>query len=179
MSSPVLVTPATAPVVSLADLKAHLNVLHDEDDDLISAYEAAAVSWLDGYNGYLGRCIMPQVWEETLDGWGAWPLAFGDVRTIDQLSYLNTQGETAILTTGDIAISGGSVVTAWGPGGATGIRIRYTVGMPETDIPAIRQAIKMTVAHWYRNREAVSDGQFADIPIAAAALVRGKQRLTA
>lgn len=56
------VTPPTAPVVSLHDMKEHLRVLHEDEDMLIQSLTDAAVSWLDGWDGVLGRCIMPQTW---------------------------------------------------------------------------------------------------------------------
>lgn len=56
------VTPPTAQVVSLQDMKEHLRVLHDDEDMLIQSLMDAAVSWMDGWDGVLGRCIMPQTW---------------------------------------------------------------------------------------------------------------------
>lgn len=56
------VTPPTASVVSLEDMKEHLRVSHDDEDFLIQSLTDAAVSWLDGWDGALGRCIMPQTW---------------------------------------------------------------------------------------------------------------------
>ena len=56
------VTPPTVPVVTLQDMKEHLRVLHDDEDMLIQSLTDAAVSWMDGWDGVLGRCIMPQTW---------------------------------------------------------------------------------------------------------------------
>lgn len=56
------VTPPTEPVVTMRDMKEHLRVLHDDEDMLIQSLTDAAVSWLDGWDGVLGRCIMPQTW---------------------------------------------------------------------------------------------------------------------
>lgn len=56
------VTPPTAQVVTLQDMKEHLRVLHDDEDMLIQSLTDAAVSWMDGWDGVLGRCIMPQTW---------------------------------------------------------------------------------------------------------------------
>ena len=50
------------PVVSLSDIKAHLRVLHDDEDLDIQALTDAATSWMDGWDGVLGRCVMPQTW---------------------------------------------------------------------------------------------------------------------
>lgn len=56
------VTPPSAPVVTLTDMKEHLRVLHDDEDLMIQSLTDAAVSWLDGWDGVLGRCVMPQTW---------------------------------------------------------------------------------------------------------------------
>lgn len=52
----------TDDVVPLDDLKEHLRVSHDDEDLLIQGLADAATSWLDGWGGVLGRCIMPQTW---------------------------------------------------------------------------------------------------------------------
>jgi ribonuclease PH len=45
----VTVTAATTPVVSLADMKAQLKVLHADDDTNITKIEAATVAWVERY----------------------------------------------------------------------------------------------------------------------------------
>lgn len=56
------VTPPTTGIVSLDDAKVHLRVDHDHEDALIQAYLDAATSWVDGFDGVLGRCVMEQTW---------------------------------------------------------------------------------------------------------------------
>lgn len=56
------VTPPATPIVALADAKAHLRVDHAHEDTLIQAYLDAATSWVDGFDGVLGRCVMEQTW---------------------------------------------------------------------------------------------------------------------
>lgn len=73
--------PAT-PVLSLADAKAHLNIVEsDDDDDLVEALIDAAIARLDGYAGILGRALVTQTWALRLPGFypddGRW-LAAGD-----------------------------------------------------------------------------------------------------
>lgn len=52
----------TDQVISLHEMKEHLRVAHDDEDLMIQSLTDAAVSWLDGWDGVLGRCIMPQTW---------------------------------------------------------------------------------------------------------------------
>lgn len=57
------IAPPTAQVVTLREMKEHLRVLHDDEDLMIQSLTDAAVSWMDGWDGVLGRCIMPQTWQ--------------------------------------------------------------------------------------------------------------------
>ncbi|GAA4218612.1 putative phiE125 gp8 family phage protein [Sagittula marina] len=61
---------ATSPV-TLGAVKAYLRVLHDDEDALIQSLIDAAVTYLDGPMGILGRPIMLQTWEVALDSWPA------------------------------------------------------------------------------------------------------------
>jgi uncharacterized phiE125 gp8 family phage protein len=58
---------APAAVISLEDAKKHLRVDHDEDDDLIEAFVAAATEFVDGPKGFLGRALNQQTWDLYLD----------------------------------------------------------------------------------------------------------------
>lgn len=69
MFAPRLVTPpATAPV-SVADVKAHLQISGSADDTILSGFIAAVMGMIDGYGGYLGRCVVAQQWAQDYCGW--------------------------------------------------------------------------------------------------------------
>lgn len=57
-----LVTPPVETPITLDDAKAQCRVDSDHEDMLIQSYLDAAVSWLDGYSGILGRCMVTQTW---------------------------------------------------------------------------------------------------------------------
>lgn len=62
--------PVTLPsqaVVSLDDMKKHLNVDWTDDDDYITALTEAATQHLDGRDGRLGRALASQTWDYALD----------------------------------------------------------------------------------------------------------------
>lgn len=173
--NPVRVTPPAGPVVLLPDLKQHLRVLHDDDDDLIVSYEAAAVSWLDGYSGVLGRAIQSQQWQETFSGWGCMRLAMSDVTAVT-VTYRDADGITQTVADATFRADGSVViVAATGPAEATDIAVRYTCMLPAGDLPAVVQAIKMLVGHWYVRRETVGD-TVSSIPFAAEVLIGSKRR---
>jgi hypothetical protein len=82
MTPPYLVTAPTSLPVPLAEMKAHLRVVHDEDDADIAARQAGVVALLDGWGGALGRCIMPQTWAVDVEGPGPHVLPFPDASDI-------------------------------------------------------------------------------------------------
>ncbi|MCU1418779.1 MAG: hypothetical protein JWP32_2953, partial [Schumannella sp.] len=57
-------------VVSIEDAKKHLRVDHGDDDDYIGGLVAAAVAWLDGPAGWLGRALGVQTLELVSDRFG-------------------------------------------------------------------------------------------------------------
>lgn len=124
----VRVTPPTAPVVTLRDMKEHLRVTQDDQDLMIQSLTDAAVSHLDGWRGVLGRCIMPQTWSVTLNRAGSYELPFPDILSV-------TGGEW----------DGCRVKLA--EAGA----ITFTCALPEDALPAVQDAVKIWVQMRYDN----------------------------
>jgi hypothetical protein len=97
----VLVVEPPARLVSLEDMKAHLRVTADDEDALIEAYIDAACGWLDGPDGWLGRCIGSQVIEVFYgSGAGAFPylrephltVPIGPVQEVLEVEYWGHDG---------------------------------------------------------------------------------------
>ncbi len=127
-----LVTPPTADLVPLADMKAYLRVDHDDEDTLIGDLTAAAVAYLDGWGGVLGRCIMPQTW--------AFDAVAGDVESPMPDVTAATQDSVALITDGTFI-----AVPADG-------EVQITCALPERYLPKVKGAVQMMVADWYDNR---------------------------
>lgn len=154
--TPVRTAAPADPVVSLQDLKAHLRVDSDDDDMLITAYQAAAVGWLDGYRGVLGRCIMPQTWAVTYDAPGTYRLPFPGVQAVEADAGTATLSHDAL----------GSLVTL-----TEAATVTLTAKAPDDILASVQMIVKLMVGHWYANREAVTQGSFAELPMAVNALL--------
>ena len=167
MTPPKLITPPTVPVVALADLRAHLRVDAADEDALIVALETSAVAYLDGWTGVLGRAIRPQVWRQTFDAGECVRLAMPDV-TATAVTARDAAGDVVSVTTTLVADHRGPVVKV--TGAYATLQVDYTCEMPPTLLPAAQVAVKLLVAHWFANREAVG-GQMAEVPLTVDALV--------
>lgn len=189
MLSPVLIEgPASAPV-SLEDAKAHCRVDHSDDDGLIAALIDAATAHLDGYTGILGRALVTQTWRQDFSRFGSClrlPIA-----PVSQVSAVTYQDVDGVSRTADPAIYD-LLADARGPylalrSGASwpptyrrpdAVSVTYIAGAEPDAVPTpIKQAILLTIGHWYENREAVSAGDAREVPLAVTALTAPYRRV--
>lgn len=163
--SPVLVTPPTEYPVSVEEAKAQLRVTTDADDLMIEAMIETATQSLDGPNGALGRCIMPQMWRFDLDQFGtAIYLPFGDVMEIDAITYTDADGVgQTVSSAAYVARKRGmrwsielAPTYSWPTSFATADDVvQATVLMGMDTVPAgIKQAILLMVGHLYSTAKA-------------------------
>jgi uncharacterized phiE125 gp8 family phage protein len=172
--APVLVTPPAVLPVSLQEVKAQARVDGADEDGLILDHIRAAVAHLDGWSGILGRCLVTQVWNQSLDGFpadGTIRLPFPDV-TAAVITYRDPAGQVQTLTTGWVlaADDAGSFVSlsegaSWP---ATAVRpdavtVRMTAGYgTAAAVPAaLKLAIRVKAAAMYQQRE----GEGAESPM--------------
>lgn len=187
-----IVTRASVQPVSLEEVKAHLKVDFDDDDDLIESFIEAAVEHAEDFTG---RALVEQVWDYFLDEFpsgaielpkpplisvdGVFYQASGSEEQFDDASYVvDLAGEPARIS----LIDGGSWPTVSEQSNA--VRVRFTAGYADGDdsppavnvSPAIKAAIKLIVGSLYANRETVVVGQTATlIPWSAEQLLRQKR----
>lgn len=69
MIRPVQTSAPAAEPVTLAEVKSHLRVDHEDDDTMIASLISGAVADLDGYAGVLGRCMVSQEWRQDFKEW--------------------------------------------------------------------------------------------------------------
>lgn len=176
---------ALTAAVSTADAKAHLNIYHATDDDLIAGFVAVAQQHLegeDGLGGVLGRAIV----RHTLDL--ALPL-FPSSRVIElpqpplvsvtHVKYIDADGDEQTLSSSAYAVhadrTGGYVklkpdeswpITEMGIDDA--VRVRFVCGYDAVPGP-LKSAILLHVGHLYLNREATGAAT-AVLPLAWKAL---------
>lgn len=183
----VVITSPDVPLVSLADAKAHLRVLHDDDDAYIEALVMVAADWLDGPDGWLGRALRPQVLELRQCGFTGEPVALPQPPcvSVTSVTYLDPAGDDQVWSAESWRTTQMGALTyliparslAWPSvlGDVDAVRIRYAAGYGAEDGPAlpapIRQAVLLLVGHWYANRAPVSAEAVNDLPFAVEALL--------
>jgi len=192
MLAPVLVTPPAVELISIDEAKAQLNVDHADDDALIKAIIEAAVSYLDGWSGVMGRALAAQTWKVEACGFSTcMRLPLGNLISVTSVKYYDQAGLQQTLAPTVYAAHSdalGPFITlkdgqSW-PSTATradAIEITWAAGYGAAaeNVPAaIRQAMLLLVAHWYANREAVVIGDAASpLPFAVDALLKPFRRV--
>jgi uncharacterized phiE125 gp8 family phage protein len=160
-----LITAATTYPVSLAEAKLHAKVDAADDDALITAFITAATEVAEQK---IGRAIMPQTWELTLD---AFPDAFELTRTpvtaVTNLTYYDTSGVqqtllSSLYTLNNADADGSAYVVpvyngTW-PDTRTqvnAVTLRYTAGYANAAaVPEpIKTWIKIAISTMYQYRE--------------------------
>lgn len=179
--------PATTPV-SLSELKDHLRILDNAEDNLLDGLIDAATAHFDG-EGTLGRAMITQSWAEWVCQAPGWVrLSVGPFQSLTSVEYYDTDNalQTATLSDFETRLDGDfswvkpKTDFTW-PAAylrEDAIKITYVTGFGDsrTSIPAsIRQAILMTAGHWYENRIAVTEGNFKELPMAVAALISNER----
>ena len=185
MTRPVLTSgPAESPV-SLQEAKDHVRAVGFGDDDvLILSMIDAAVSYLDGWDGVLGRCIVTQTWTAGLSSWPASiGLPFPDVSGV-AISYYDANGDQQTVSPSLYEVvathNGGAVFfkDAW-DSPSLYADMEYPVSVAITsgygaasDVPmALKMAILMLVGQYYENREAASKSAMSEMPLGFKTLI--------
>lgn len=170
---PFCIDAPVGPLVELTDLRRHLRVDSHEEDALIASYSQAAVDYLDGYGGVLGRCILPQKWALPLIGRpDVVMLPFPDCRDL-QIERRSDETWTVIdgpaLQFFEDQVSLSDMPEDW-----DNLFLTCQAGWASADhVPEnLKQAVRLLVAHWYDNRSAAATGQVPQqVPLAVSAMI--------
>jgi len=184
-----IVTPNSAEVISLADMKLHLRVDNSDEDTLISALINAAETWVEMYTR---RTLLSQEWIMWLDGFppDSVPIYMptSPIISIDKITYQDEDDATRQIifaTTAqldDITSTPPRITLLtdqnWPntvPNQANSVKIEYTAGYGTDKSaipPTIIAAMKLLVGTWFENRENVAAGYSTqEVPYTARALL--------
>lgn len=169
------VEPASEPL-SVDEVKEQIRLEISDDDIPILSMIIAARSHVEEY---LQRALITQTWRLTLDDWYVWEIRLPrpPLLAISSITYLDTGGTVQTLSSSIYRVSTdsqpGVVVPEWGEvwppirNQVDAIKITYTAGYGDaSDVPqAIKHAMLMLIAHWYKNREAVSPDAGQEVPL--------------
>lgn len=179
-----LITPPTVEPLELPELKVHLREDGSEQDALITSLIVAAREHVEGF---LGRKLINQVWDLTLDGFfgSSITIPYAPLVSVGSVKYLDTAGVQQTMTASDYVVDTarqpGRVFLAYQAVWPTAqsrenaVVIRFTAGYGTTaaSVPdSIKAAMKLLVASWYENREAVNVGNIVNVvPMAVESLL--------
>lgn len=125
----------------------------------VEGYERAAVDYLDGYAGRLGRCILRQKWALPLtNNPEIVQLPFPDCRDF-QIERM--QGDVWSVVEGTtLQFFEDQVSLTDLPDDHEGLHLTCWAGWDDADaVPDnLKQAVRLLVAHWFDNRAAVTTG---------------------
>ena len=160
-----LITPATAPAVTVDDAKAHLRLDTTDDDTLVSAMLVAAT---EAAEHATGRALMTQTWEASFDSFApALALTRAPVQSITSITYVDLNGAEQTLAPSayhltaddfDFARLTPAFGTQWPQvrGDVDGVVVTYIAGYADAaSVPeSIKAWVKLQVGSMYENREA-------------------------
>lgn len=159
-----LITAPTTYPVTLAEAKLHCRIDSTDDDTLVTALITAATEMCEQK---VGRAIMPQTWELTLDEFSEVWLTRTPVQTVTYVKYYDADGvqqtlSSALYTVHTADDFGFAKVapaynTEWpfAQDRLDAIAVRFVAGYANAAaVPeGIKQWIKLSVSTMYENRE--------------------------
>ena len=170
-----LITAPTVAPLTLQEVKDHLRIDYSDTDSIITAYLDAATSYVDGEYGYLGRALVTQTWELTIDSFptNEIRIPLPPLQSISSIKYDDADGNEQTLDPTAYFVDAVSepawIVPAtggWPTGifsGVNAVRVRFVAGYdPTTDSPpdyranvprAIKQAMFLLIGAFHEHRE--------------------------
>jgi uncharacterized phiE125 gp8 family phage protein len=168
-----IAAPSVLPV-SLAEVKSHLRIDHGLDDSLLNVYLAAAINYVDGFSGILGRALCTQTWQERYSKWGDLRLELLPVASIAQIAYMPESGA-------EVTVSAANYTLDWDEFGSfvrfsenytfpalstdpEPIRVQYVAGYGASASvpPPIKAAIMILAGHFYHQTGAPTQSGLSD-----------------
>lgn len=170
----IVTAPADTPL-SLTEVKAHCRVSFPDDDTILAIYLGSAVASVEQF---LQRKLINQTWKMFLDYWPQKiEMLFGNLQSVTHVKYTDVDETTATLSsssyTVDTASVPGRIVLKDGESWPSvtlnevnPIEVQFVTGYGATSasVPQdVRNAVLLTTAHLYENREPVIIGEMRTV----------------
>jgi uncharacterized phiE125 gp8 family phage protein len=182
MFRPILTTPPDESPVTLDEVKAQASVDFADDDTLLTGLRDAAVAYLDGFRGVLGRAMITQTWQVQRVVWSRTIcLPVPDVSAVT-INYMDGEGADQTIAAENVTvlpIATGTLVSiadsldlpTLESDNPAPIAVQFTCGFGAAgDVPAnLKLAICALAATWYEARTA-QPGEA--LPMGVEALIR-------
>lgn len=177
--------PATEPV-TLEEIKLHLRVDTEDEDDWLTARITAARVFCEEFQR---RGFITQTWELWLDAWpdkGYIEIPLPPLQSVTSVKYYDTDDTEATFSSdcyfvdsksesGRIGLNYGEVWPSTTLRPMNGICVTFKAGYGDADdVPeSVKQAMLLLIAHWYENRETVisSGAMPKEMPFSVEALL--------
>jgi uncharacterized phiE125 gp8 family phage protein len=172
--------------LTLAEAKDHLRVTFDDDDNLIEALIGAARQWAESY---LGRALITQTWEWTLDCLEeCLHVPLPPLQSVVSVKYLDIAGVEQTLSptlyTVDTRSTPGRIVRAYLQiypvvrDHINVVTVKFTAGYGDNSgaVPlALKQGLLLLIGDLYNKREhsiaTISGGRINEVPFGVTALL--------
>lgn len=147
-------------IISVADIKEHLRVTHDLEDDLIVGIRAAAINYVQNYANVVLGSVTAYGY---MPAFAATYFPIGPVTAVSTVEYeTDNEGTLTTMSSNDwhvdtrtrpARISFSDIPSPY-EHALMPIRVTFTVGHGTDAIPGvIIQALKLLCAHFYENRQ--------------------------
>lgn len=163
------------PIITLAQAKAHLNVFHDDDDDLVEGLIEAATAAIDGPAG-IGVALGDQTWRMSLDAFPGGVIRI-PLNPVSEIISITVEGSDfddddwlADLDQTPAVIY--PAVGSWPCLSPQPGRIKITFKAGSDSPPRdLLQAALLLIGHWFANREGASEKPLREVPLAVESIL--------
>lgn len=168
-----VITPPTSEPITLAEAKANLRVVFDDEDADIERMIRAARQMAEER---LNRALMPQTLAFAADGlYGALKVPRPPLRQLDSITYVDSDGAQQILASGywvdgftEPPMISAAYGTPWPSARAQAgaVVVQYQAGYADAaSVPEpIRQWMLLAIGAFYEHRSMVNEGQTYALP---------------
>ncbi len=170
-----LITAPTVSPISLQQAKDHLRISHSDDDDKVQLCIDAATAYVDGEDGFLGRCLVAQTWQLTIDTFpeAEIKIPLPPLQSIVDIIYDNPDGDATTVASTDYYVDVASEAAWVTPilgftwpttlDAINTVRVKFIAGYPATtdsppdlagNVPAdIKAGMLLMIGSMFENRQ--------------------------